>query len=268
MKRLVFLVVFTLLATASCVAQFANPAVTTPTLASFNGTYAWQAASLTEYTIEWNMSGQQVGFCKGYVAGYNCGDHPTFNLLAGSIVADGAGHLTGTVTQTRDPNSYKCNPKENPTSPCPVIVPSGHVFSMTTAYKTGYTVDYTVGSVTRTFQAVRASTGKAPNWSTSTTSGNICTNNNLPSCYWTQIPQSLTSDKVNSGAMTISGTYTVSSNGSGVMTFTVAGCSDCGTVQLQFTVSPVSAVGQTIAINGIDQLGNDNNMVGSGVRIK
>jgi hypothetical protein len=215
------------------------------------------------------MQAQQVGFCMGpVVVGYGCWSVETFDLFSGSIVADGAGHLTGTALQTRDPNSYQCSPKQNPTSPCPVMVPSGHVFSLTTAYKAGYTVDYTVSTVTRTFQAVRASTGKAPNWNSSTTSGNICSNNNLSSCYWTQIPQSLTNQSKNPGAMNFSGTYTVAASGSGVMTFTVPACSDCGIVKFQFTVSPVSAVGQTVAMNGVNSLGNSNNMVGTAIRIK
>jgi hypothetical protein len=268
MKRLVFLIVLALLATGSCLAQFSALTTTTPTLASFNGTYSWQAATLNDYAVAYNTLGQQVGFCTGPVVGYGCWNAVTFDVLAGSFVADGAGHLTGTATQTQDPNSYQCSPKQNPTSPCPVVVPSGHVFSLTTAYKTGYTVDYTVGTVKRTFQAVRASTGKAPNWSTSATSGNICSNMNLSSCFWTQIPQSLTNKNSNSGAMSLSGTYTVTSSGSGVMTFTVTGCSDCGTVKLQFTVSPVSAVGQTIAINGVNVLGNSNNIVGTAIRIR
>jgi hypothetical protein len=266
MKRLVFLIVFTLFATASGIAQFAPLTTTTPTVASFTGTYSWQAANLKDYSVAYNMQGQQVGFCNGAVVGYGCWDAQTFNLLAGTIVANGAGRLTGTATETRDPNSYKCNPKENPTSPCPVMVPSGHVFSMTTAYKTGYTVDYTVGSATRTFQAVRASTGKAPNWATS--GGNICNNGNLSTCSWTQIPQSLTNNSSNASVMNFSGTYTVNSSGTGVMTFTVTGCSNCGTVQLQFTVPPVSALGQTIPINGLSALGNSNPMVGTAVRIK
>src|SRR6185437_6812825 len=195
MRRLVFLIVLTLLASASCIAQFTALTTTTPTLASFNGTYSWQAANLKDYSVEYNMQGQQVGFCNGSVNGYGCWDAQTFNLLTGSIVANGVGRLTGTVTETRDPNSYKCHPKTNPTSPCPVIVPSGHVHSANTAYKIGYTVDYTVGSVTRTFQAVRASTGKTPNWNSSATSGNICNNSNLNTCSWTQIPQSITAEK-------------------------------------------------------------------------
>jgi len=268
MKRLILLIVFTLIATASGIAQFASPAVTTPTLASFIGTYSWQAANLNDYSVAYNLQGQQTGFCTDFVIGYGCSQEHNFDLFAGTIVADGAGHLTGTVTQTRDPNSYKCNPKQNPTSPCPAIVPSGHVFSATTAYKVGYTVDYTVGSVTRTFQAVRASTGKTPNWNTSSTAGNICSNSNLSTCFWTQIPRSLTNDDGSPTTMNFSGTFTVSSTGSGVMTFTIPSCSNCGTVKLQFTVSPVSAVGQTVPINGLSALGNSNNMVGTAIRIK
>jgi hypothetical protein len=132
MRKLAVWITLALLATAPCLAQFL-PQVTTPTNASLTGTYAWQAASLNDYSIEWNMNGQQVGFCNGYVAGYGCSDIQTFNLLTGTMVADGAGHITGTVTETQDPNSYKCSPKNHPVSPCPVVVPSGNPYSSTTA---------------------------------------------------------------------------------------------------------------------------------------
>jgi hypothetical protein len=52
------------------------------------------------------------------------------------------------------------------------------------------------------------------------------------------------------------------------MTLTPSNCNDCGTVLLSFTVSPVSGVGQVLSIAGISKLGNNNSMVGSGVRIR
>jgi hypothetical protein len=249
------------------------PMAATPaaTLASFSGTYTFQMVQLKDYSIETNMAGQQVGFCNGSVAGYGCWDTQTFDLLAGSIVADGAGHITsGNYTQTRDPNSYKCNPKNSPTSPCPVIVPSGHNYSTTTSYPVGYTVDFTVGSQTRTFQAVQKNVGKPPNWSVSNYAGNICSYNgsNLNTCYWTQIPSSLTSDNSGNSTGTITGTYTIQASGAGVMTLKPTNCGDCGTVQLAFTVSPTSQVGQTISLSGVPVLGDSNSSVGSGVRVK
>jgi hypothetical protein len=264
MKRTILLLFFATLVTVPSIRAQAS-------LASLHGTYTFQMIQLDDYSIESNMNGQQVGFCSGpNPAGYGCWNSYTFDTMAGSLVADGAGHISsGTYTITRDPNSYQCNPKNNPTKPCPVIVPSGHTYSTSTAYSVGATVDFTVGNVTRTFQAVRAGTGKPPNWGNNANAVNICSNNNgnLNTCYWTQIPESLTNG-TNSGTGTLTGTYTIQANGSGVMTLTPTNCDGCGTVQLIFVVSPTSQVGQSITLSGLSKLGNSNNMTGSGVRIK
>jgi hypothetical protein len=257
--------------TVTTAAALAQVPMTTATanLASFTGTYTFQMAQLKDYSVESNMKGQQVGFCNGNgPVGYNCWDYYTFDLLVGTLVSDGAGHITsGTFSSTRDPNSYQCSPKQNPTSPCPVIVPSGKAYSATTAYNVGAVVDYTSNGTTRTFQAVQKSTGKTPNWNNTTTVGNICTYNNLSTCFWTQIPASLTaSDSDSTG--TITGTYTIQSNGSGVLTLTPSNCNDCGQAKFAINMSPASQVGQTVGLVGMSQLGNHNRDVGTAVRIK
>lgn len=255
----------------SATAQFATPE-TSASLSSLTGTYNFQLASLKEYSSEFNMNGQQVGFCdSGYLAvGYNCGDTYTFDMISGTIVADGAGHITsGTYLQTPDPNTYECDPNSNPTTPCPVVVPSGNAWSSTTAYSIGATVDYTVSGVTRTFQAVRKSTGKAPNWTTSAGQGNICSYNpnNTNTCIWTQIPGSLKgTDKSSTGTFT--GTYTVNANGTGMITLQAANCTGKCSIQFSLLVPAVIPVGQSVNMVGISILGDHNRTVGSALRVK
>jgi len=248
------------------------------TLASLNGTYTFVLTSLHDYSPMYNMSGQQVGFCNNNQTpvGYNCGYTISSDWITGTLVANGAGKITsGAFTQTSDPNSYECSPKSNPTSPCPVKVPSGASYSAAQAYKVGAVVDYMVSGTTRTFQAVRASTGKPPNWTVSSDNPYICSysTNNFNTCYWTQIPASLTSGNTSSINATLTGTYTISANGSGTMTLTLTqvGCtgSNCSeTGEFAIVVSPTSAVGQNVHISGESVLGNRNRSVGGASRIK
>jgi hypothetical protein len=224
-------------------------------------------SQLNNYSIERNMNGRQVGFCNGTtVMNYGCNESYTFDLLMGSLVADGAGHITsGTYAVTRDPNSYKCSFKNNPTSPCPVIVPSGHTYSATTAYGVGATVDVAVGTATKTYQAVKGSTGKPPSFANYVCSYNP---NNLSTCLWVEIPASLTNGDNSNSSGTMTGTYTIQGSGAGVITLTPTNCDGCGTVKLQFTAAPVSVIGQSISLSGISLLGNSDTSVGSGVRVK
>jgi hypothetical protein len=150
------------------------------------------------------------------------------------------------------------------------VVPSGRAYSATTTYSIGNTVDYTVGSQRKTFQAVQKSIGKTPNWTSSTYAGNICTNNNnnSNSCYWTEIPSSLTNGSTGSSTGALTGTYTIQTSGAGVLTLTPTNCGDCGTVQIAFIASPVTQVGQSISLSGVAKLGDSNSSVGSGVRVK
>lgn len=272
MKKLVFILAVLLAGIVPCVIAQTNQtmpvAPPASSLRSLDGTYTFQMVELKDYSVETNLNGQQVGFCNGIAVGYGCWDAITFHVLAGTITADGAGNITsGSYTMTADPNSYQCNPKNNPTDPCPVMVPSGNSYSPTASYSVGATIDYMVANVTRTFQAVRASTNKPPDWSGAPQ--NICNFalNNLDTCSWTQITQSLT-NKNGSSIGTLVGTYTLQANGSGVMTLTPSNCGDCGSVQFEFVIAPVNQVGQAITLTGVSQLGNENSMVGSGVRIR
>ncbi|MFZ0394568.1 MAG: hypothetical protein WCF17_05915 [Terracidiphilus sp.] len=271
MKRIaLFLGLAFLIASPVAPAQMADTAAPAATLASLSGTYTIQAVSLDDYSVMQNMYGQQVGFCYNGSTpiSYGCWDTYTFDTYTFSVVSNGAGAITsGTYTQTSDPNSYECNPKDSPTTPCPVIVPSTNTYSSTEAYKIGATVNFKVSTVTRTFQAVRANTGKPPNWSVSAAAGNICTGNNPATCYWTQITHSLTGEN-DSGSGTLKGTYTITASGLGTVTVTPSNCNGCGTVEFSIIVPPVSQVGQSISIMGINKLGNKNNMTGSGVRVK
>lgn len=244
------------------------------TLASLDGTYTFLLSNLDDYSPMYNMNGQQVGFCNnGYTpAGYNCGYDLSFDVIEGTFVANGAGKITsGSFTETYNPNSYDCDPKNNPTSPCPVKVPSGDPWSSSESYKIGAVVDYTAGSVTRTFQAVRANTNKAPNWTVSADNGNICSfqANNLNTCYWTQITSSLTSGNDSSQTGTFTGTYTINANGSGTATWVQPNCTgtDCS-IEFAILVSPTSSVGQTVHISGQSVLGKHNKSVGGATRVK
>lgn len=272
MKRILFLLCVAMPATVSTVLGQIPMATATATLGSFSGTYTFHLGQLRGYTLEYNLTGQQVGFCNGSVpAGYFCQENYTFDLLEGRIVADGAGHITsGSFAITPDPNSYECSPNNHPTIPCPVVVPAGDPYSMTAAYNVGAAVDFTAGAVTRTFQAVRKNTGKPPNWTTTAGAANICTYNNLNTCYWTQIPVSQTA-KNNNISGTLVGSYTIQANASGVMTVTPS-CGTCGAGSVEFSIilPPVSQIGQTVSLIGISQLGRNqkNQSVGSAVRIQ
>lgn len=271
MRKTLLPLVLALFAVVSCAhAQIrVSPIVnSTGNPAWFTGSYTFQMVSLKDYSVETNQNGQQVGFCNGAVVGYYCWNAETFSLLQGTLVSDGAGHiLSGTYTETRDPNSYECDPENQPTAPCPVVVPAGNPYVATKAYGVGATIDYTVNGVTETFQAVRSSTGKTPDWTQSSTVGNICNYQNLSTCYWTQIPASLTN--TNSGNTgTLTGTYSIQANGAGVMTLTPSNCGNCGSVQIAFTVAPAGGIGQLISLAGISQLSNSNPQIGTAVRVK
>ena len=270
MRKLLFVsVVGCLFIVPSPEAQVEQPQ-TAATLASVTGTYIFQLAELRNYSIEYNWTGRQVGFCtNGIPVGYGCYDTWTYARTNGTIVFDGAGHITsGSFTNVKDPRSYKCNPSNQPTNPCPVLVPSGNVYSAATAYGVGQTVDFTAGTTTRTFQAVRNNTGKAPDWTNTTSAGNICNNANMNTCYWVQISQSLTNGTGTPNTGTFTGTYTINANGSGVITFTMANCQGSCSSQISFVAPPVGQVGQTVGLVGISTLADTNDVSGTAVRIK
>lgn len=266
MRRFVLCLVAILAAVPSLRAQ--------ATLASLDGTYTFVLSDLKSYSPMYNFNGQQVGFCdnNNVPVGYNCGYSLSFDIITGTFVANGAGKITsGNYSQTADPNSYECSPKENPTSVCPVKVPSGDRWLSSESYKIGAVVDYTVNNTTRTFQAVRANTGKAPNWTVSADNAYICnySTNNFNTCYWTQIPGSLTGSNSSSEGGNYTGTYTINANGFGTVKWVQNGCtgSDCS-IQFAIVVSPTSSVGQTVHISGESALGNHNRSVGGATRVK
>lgn len=246
------------------------------TQASLDGTYTFLFSSLSDYSPEYNMNGQQVGFCDGITPiGYNCGYTVTFGVITGTLVADGRGRITsGAFTQTNDPNSYECDPGNNPTTPCPVKVPANNSYSSSEMYNIGAVVDYTVtsntGHVTRTFQAAKANKGKPPNWAVGADAGNICNNSNFNTCSWVQIPASLTNSEGAGQSANIVGTYTVNPNGSGTLYLKLANCTTSCTIgQFAMVVPPGnSTVGQTVHVSGESQLGNHNKCVGGATRVK
>ena len=73
---------------------------------SFKGTYTFEIASTSEYYLEYNSSGGQVGFCTGQQIpqGYSCVAQLGQDVITGSINADGAGHVTGNFSMRSDPN--------------------------------------------------------------------------------------------------------------------------------------------------------------------
>jgi len=74
---------------------------------SFKGTYTFEIASTSEYYIEYNSSGGQVGFCTGQKIpqDYSCGAQLGQDVITGSITADGVGHVTGgSFSMRSDPN--------------------------------------------------------------------------------------------------------------------------------------------------------------------
>jgi len=75
--------------------------------ASFKGTYTLAVASMYRYSPEYNNKGQQVGFCTGQKIpnGYSCGAEVEQDVMTGTLVADGNGHVSGSFSMRSDPNS-------------------------------------------------------------------------------------------------------------------------------------------------------------------
>jgi hypothetical protein len=238
------------------------------TNASVSGTYTFQFGSADGYAAQFNMFGQQVGFCPSATYklpfGYSCYFNPTASdLTTGTLVADGNGNIvTGSsFTNTFDPQEYQCAKKSNPVAVCPYKVPSGKVWSSTTAYGVGALVDYTVSGKVLTFQAVKTNTGIAP--SSSTCSATV----QPPNCNWDQVYQSAASGVTSTKTDTMTGTYTTQSNGSGVMQITPTGAKTSSSFVILVQPTPL-AVGQVIAVQGMSLINNENNATGTAVRVK
>lgn len=243
------------------------------TNAALSGTYTLVYGAVDNITIQSNMFGQQVGFCSnasGQIPftqipfGYACPSVDEQNVLTATLIADGKGNITtgSTFVLTADPNSHDvCS--YHPAAPdCPYKVPSGIAWNSTTTYVIGDEVDAVVNGNTLTFQAVTKNTNIPPG-------GSTCTKNiGPPSCAWVQLHVNATGQNVNCSG-TLAGTYTVQSNGSGVMQLTAA----CGTKKLQpsfaFVVPTAPlAVGQEVPIVGMSTTGNFNHGNGVAVRVK
>jgi hypothetical protein len=238
------------------------------TNASLSGTYTFQLGSADGYNIQFNMFGQQVGFCPSasykLPFGYYCYFNPTASdLTTGTVVADGKGNIISgsTFTNTYDPQEYQCAKKSNPIGVCPYKVPSGKVWSSTTAYVVGALVDYTVSGKVLTYQAVKNNTGISPTSSTCTATVKP------PTCDWDQVYQSAASGVSSTKTDTMTGTYTTQSNGSGVMQLTPTGTTSTSSFSILVQPAPL-AVGQVVALQGVSLINNENSATGTAVRVK
>jgi hypothetical protein len=232
------------------------------TNASISGTYTFQIGGPSGYTVQNNMFNQQVGFCPNtsykLPFGYYCYFTPTAtDMTTGTLVADGNGNITsGSFTSTRDPQEYQCAKNAKPVAGCPYKVPSGKVWSSTTAYVVGAVVDYTVSATVLTFQAVKNNTNIAPSSSTCTATVKP------PNCNWDQVYQSAGSGVSPTKTGTFTGTYTTQSNGSGVMQLSTG-------ANFSLVVQPAPlAVGQVVALQGISAINNENSSTGTAIRVK
>ena len=233
------------------------------TNASLSGTYTFQIGGPSGYTVQYNMFNQQVGFCPSapykLPFGYYCYFNPTAtDITTGTLVADGNGNITtgSSFTTTHDPQEYQCAKNANPVGVCPYKVPSGNVWSSTTAYVVGALVDYTVNSKVLTFQAVKNNTNIAPNSSTCTATVRP------PNCNWDQVYQSAASGVSSTKTGTFTGTYNMQSNGSGVVQLSTGS-------SFSILVQPAPlAVGQVVALQGLSAINNENSSTGMAVRVK
>lgn len=239
------------------------------TNASFSGTYTFQIGSPAGYIVQFNMFNQQVGFCPSasykLPFGYYCYFNPTASdLTTGTVVADGKGNIVSgsSFTNTYDPQEYQCAKKANPVGVCPYKVPSGNVWSSTTAYVVGALVDYTVNSKVLTFQAVKNNTNISPTSSTCTATVKV-----PPNCNWDQVYQSAASGVSSTKTDTMTGTYTTQSNGSGVMLVTPTGTTTASSFSILVQPAPL-AVGQVVALQGMSEINNENSATGTAVRVK
>jgi len=250
-----FVAVALTLMTALAAAQATN--------ASLQGTYTVLFTNQGVMEIQTNMFGQEVGFCDQQSLelpyGYSCNlnDHLQGGLFTGSFIADGNGNITsGSYTYAPDPNSYECSSKYNEAPDCPYQVPSGISWSSSTSYVVGDEVDY--GG--NTYQAVKKNTDVTP------AGANVCTSKtgtkNPPGCTWDQLYQSANGSSTQSGSM--SGTYSVQSNGLGTMQVTLVTSNGNMTIPFNILVPAQSAVGQEVPLSAAAQLGQGGACGGGG----
>ena len=237
------------------------------TNASLKGMYTFVFGAPHDYGIQLNMFGRQVGFCNGSPIpfGYSCFANLVQQVITGSFIADGLGNLSSgsNFTLTVDPNENQCSSNHNPVAVCPYSVPSGNGWNSTTAYVVGGIVDFqeSNGKVL-TFQAVKNNTNVAPVTGTSA----VCTAGtakNPPTCTWDQLIASATGNQ--SGSGTLAGTYSVQSNGAGVVNVNPSGSSPAA---FAIVARGTSSLGQLVPMVAMPQLGNEFRGSGSAVRVK
>ena len=254
---------------SSCFVILALALITTSSAAqdnTFSGTYTFLFASSNQIQVQSNMFGQEVGFCpnNGQIPfGYSCNQNFGQDVATGTIIADGKGNIIAgsNITQTVDPNSAQCSPKFNPAPDCPYKVPAGIAWSSTTSYVVGDEVDFTEAGKLLTFQAVKANSNVPPNTST-------CTQMvQPPNCDWDQLFVSATGKTGFKG--TVTGTYTVQSNGSAVSLWTIVTSTGKQAVSFAMVVPPAPlAIGQEIDVVGLPTLTNETRGTGAAVRVK
>ena len=233
---------------------------------TFSGTYTLLFGSEDGFTIQQNMFGQEVGFCTGsgqLPFGYSCTQgQQSQDIITGTLVADGKGKIiTGSsYVLTADPNAYQCSSKYNATPDCPYKVPSGIAWSSSVSYVVGDEVDFTVNGKVLTFQAVKVNTNVPPNTSTCTATVQP------PNCAWDQLYVSATGKGSNRGTLT--GTYTVQSNASAVLSVIPSGNGGKSVSFAMIVPTAPLAVGQVVSIVGMPTLGNEVRLSGAAVRIK
>jgi len=240
------------------------------TNASLTGTYTFVIGSGADYSVQYNMFGQEVGFCEGsgqIPYGYWCQDSSKGqDVITGTLVADGNGNIISgsNYTVTTDPNKYQCSPEYNSAPDCPYQVPAGTLWSNSTSYVVGDEIDYVVNGKTLTYQAVKNSTDVTPSGT------NVCTAKtavkNPVGCTWDELYQSA-NGSTDGGSGTLAGTYSVQSNGLATLQLTPSGGKNQSVV-FTMVVPAVSAVGQEVPLVAAPQLGNENRGGGTAVRIQ
>ncbi len=255
---------------AGCVVVLAMAWTGTPAAAQNNtlsGTYTVLYAASYDYLVQFNALGQQVGFCNStrkLPVGYSCYAFPGQDVFTGTLIANGTGGIvTGSnFVLTRDPNYYQCSSNYNAAPECPYKVPAGIAWSSTASYVVGDEVDATVGGKLLTFQAVTSNTNVAPS-----TSNTCSASLPPPKCTWSQLYSSATNKGSFKGTMT--GTYTIQSNGSGASQLTLTSTNGTQSVSLGLIVPPAPlAVGQEVHLVAQPTLGNDLAGSGTAVRVK
>lgn len=233
---------------------------------TFSGTYTFLFGSLDGFTIQRNMFGQQVGFCTGSTQlpfGYSCNQGQLGqDVITGTLVADGKGKIINgsSYVVTADPNAYQCSTRFNATPDCPYKVPSGIAWSSSVSYVVGDEVDFTVNGKLLTFQAVKVNKNVPPNTSTCTATVQP------PNCAWDQLYVSATGKGSSSGTLT--GTYTVQSNASAVLSVIPSGNGGKSVSFAMIVPTTPLAVGQVVPVVGMPTLANESSINGTAVRIK